>query len=190
MIFVVFQEEMMRDGSGSQVHVPRRPNVHFFTKKLTQSDTSTHGGFSVPKRAADDCLPALVSIVNSTYLRTCCLFYLYCCLYVLYCRTCPRTLLHRIWKQLIYMESNGLFATYFAVIYIPFWLVLIYMYMYGLLMGCLFWNCRPAEAPFAYKWLEFICGGKKAQDWRFMHLLEVCLSLTHEIDILLGCLAA
>ena len=34
---------------------------HMFCKTLTASDTSTHGGFSVPRRAAEDCFPPLVS---------------------------------------------------------------------------------------------------------------------------------
>lgn len=33
---------------------------HMFCKTLTASDTSTHGGFSVPRRAAEDCFPPLV----------------------------------------------------------------------------------------------------------------------------------
>uniref|UniRef100_J3M8V4 Auxin response factor n=2 Tax=Oryza brachyantha TaxID=4533 RepID=J3M8V4_ORYBR len=36
---------------------PRMP--HMFCKTLTASDTSTHGGFSVPRRAAEDCFPPL-----------------------------------------------------------------------------------------------------------------------------------
>ncbi|KAJ4846220.1 hypothetical protein Tsubulata_025572 [Turnera subulata] len=40
--------------------LPRKTtSVRSFSKKLTASDTSTHGGFSVPKRHADDCLPPL-----------------------------------------------------------------------------------------------------------------------------------
>uniref|UniRef100_A0A2N9I5D7 Auxin response factor n=1 Tax=Fagus sylvatica TaxID=28930 RepID=A0A2N9I5D7_FAGSY len=38
---------------------PPRPRVHSFCKTLTASDTSTHGGFSVLRRHADDCLPPL-----------------------------------------------------------------------------------------------------------------------------------
>ncbi|XP_022994095.1 auxin response factor 1-like isoform X1 [Cucurbita maxima] len=38
---------------------PTRCNVHSFCKTLTASDTSTHGGFSVLRRHADDCLPPL-----------------------------------------------------------------------------------------------------------------------------------
>ncbi|KAF3786675.1 Auxin response factor 9 [Nymphaea thermarum] len=36
-----------------------RPNVRSFCKTLTASDTSTHGGFSVLRRHANDCLPPL-----------------------------------------------------------------------------------------------------------------------------------
>ncbi|KAF8390737.1 hypothetical protein HHK36_025264 [Tetracentron sinense] len=35
------------------------PHVHSFCKTLTASDTSTHGGFSVLRRHADECLPPL-----------------------------------------------------------------------------------------------------------------------------------
>ncbi|RWW02749.1 hypothetical protein GW17_00034145 [Ensete ventricosum] len=36
-----------------------RPLTEFFCKTLTASDTSTHGGFSVPRRAAEKMFPAL-----------------------------------------------------------------------------------------------------------------------------------
>jgi len=36
-----------------------RPVVHSFCKILTPSDTSTHGGFSVLRRHANECLPPL-----------------------------------------------------------------------------------------------------------------------------------
>ncbi|XP_047980105.1 auxin response factor 1-like isoform X1 [Salvia hispanica] len=38
---------------------PEKSTVHSFCKTLTASDTSTHGGFSVLRRHADDCLPPL-----------------------------------------------------------------------------------------------------------------------------------
>ncbi|XP_022944015.1 auxin response factor 4-like isoform X1 [Cucurbita moschata] len=44
------------DGSGGS---PTRSTPHMFCKTLTASDTSTHGGFSVPRRAAEDCFPPL-----------------------------------------------------------------------------------------------------------------------------------
>ncbi|XP_042453577.1 auxin response factor 15-like isoform X2 [Zingiber officinale] len=42
------------------VELASRPSIpHMFCKTLTASDTSTHGGFSVPRRAAEDCFPPL-----------------------------------------------------------------------------------------------------------------------------------
>ncbi|MED6209532.1 ADP-ribosylation factor 4 [Stylosanthes scabra] len=38
---------------------PIKSTPHMFCKTLTASDTSTHGGFSVPRRAAEDCFPPL-----------------------------------------------------------------------------------------------------------------------------------
>ncbi|XP_068636397.1 auxin response factor 4-like [Aristolochia californica] len=41
------------------VELPSKSTPHMFCKTLTASDTSTHGGFSVPRRAAEDCFPPL-----------------------------------------------------------------------------------------------------------------------------------
>ncbi|XP_045794323.1 auxin response factor 18-like [Trifolium pratense] len=38
---------------------PPRPKIHSFSKVLTNSDTSTHGGFSVLRKHATECLPPL-----------------------------------------------------------------------------------------------------------------------------------
>ncbi|KAH7674657.1 AUX/IAA protein [Dioscorea alata] len=38
---------------------PNKPQTDFFCKTLTASDTSTHGGFSVPRRAAEKIFPPL-----------------------------------------------------------------------------------------------------------------------------------
>ncbi|KAA8544017.1 hypothetical protein F0562_021806 [Nyssa sinensis] len=46
------------DGDGDGV-TPTKSTPHMFCKTLTASDTSTHGGFSVPRRAAEDCFPHL-----------------------------------------------------------------------------------------------------------------------------------
>ncbi|KAJ1263654.1 hypothetical protein BS78_09G202200 [Paspalum vaginatum] len=43
------------DGDGEK----KLQTSHMFCKTLTASDTSTHGGFSVPRRAAEDCFPPL-----------------------------------------------------------------------------------------------------------------------------------
>ncbi|KAK1560458.1 hypothetical protein Q3G72_026873 [Acer saccharum] len=39
--------------------LPPKTKLHSYSKKLTQSDTTTNGGFSVPKRLAEECLPQL-----------------------------------------------------------------------------------------------------------------------------------
>ncbi|KAF8403021.1 hypothetical protein HHK36_011116 [Tetracentron sinense] len=51
------QEEVgLKEGGGG---LPSKSTPHMFCKTLTASDTSTHGGFSVPRRAAEDCFPPL-----------------------------------------------------------------------------------------------------------------------------------
>ncbi|KAJ3695244.1 hypothetical protein LUZ60_000621 [Juncus effusus] len=53
--------EMDQEGETEEVEGGERSSVmpHMFCKTLTASDTSTHGGFSVPRRAAEDCFPPL-----------------------------------------------------------------------------------------------------------------------------------
>ncbi|KAL5715848.1 Arf GTPase arf3 [Ranunculus cassubicifolius] len=51
--FEIDEEDVEMEG-GSKLNTP-----HMFCKTLTASDTSTHGGFSVPRRAAEDCFPPL-----------------------------------------------------------------------------------------------------------------------------------
>ena len=41
-----------------------RPAVRSFSKVLTASDTSTHGGFSVLRKHANECLPPLVYVIS------------------------------------------------------------------------------------------------------------------------------
>jgi hypothetical protein len=36
---------------------------HMFCKTLATSDTSTHGDFSVPRRAAENCFPAAGTVL-------------------------------------------------------------------------------------------------------------------------------
>ena len=43
---------------------PQRKKFHSFTKVLTASDTSTHGGFSVLRKHATECLPPLVTRIT------------------------------------------------------------------------------------------------------------------------------
>lgn len=51
-------EELNEMNSGGDSRSP-----HMFCKTLTASDTSTHGGFSVPRRAAEDCFAPLVILL-------------------------------------------------------------------------------------------------------------------------------
>lgn len=44
--------------------MPGKHPSEFFCKTLTASDTSTHGGFSVPRRAAEKLFPPLVRLKN------------------------------------------------------------------------------------------------------------------------------
>ncbi|XP_024965516.1 auxin response factor 1 isoform X3 [Cynara cardunculus var. scolymus] len=63
---VYAQITLLPDPDQNEVTIPDPPpteppscTVHSFCKTLTASDTSTHGGFSVLRRHADDCLPPL-----------------------------------------------------------------------------------------------------------------------------------
>jgi hypothetical protein len=66
-IINILQDEIAKDGEGGadESDNERRPArmPHMFCKTLTASDTSTHGGFSVPRRAAEDCFPPLVKLL-------------------------------------------------------------------------------------------------------------------------------
>ncbi|XP_037406190.1 auxin response factor 2-like isoform X2 [Triticum dicoccoides] len=55
------ESEEACDGDGEDTGAAKRRArmPHMFCKTLTASDTSTHGGFSVPRRAAEDCFPPL-----------------------------------------------------------------------------------------------------------------------------------
>lgn len=59
-------EQSLREGEidadgeeGDTEAMVKSTTPHMFCKTLTASDTSTHGGFSVPRRAAEDCFPPL-----------------------------------------------------------------------------------------------------------------------------------
>ncbi|KAJ6880074.1 auxin response factor 2-like [Populus alba x Populus x berolinensis] len=56
---VAEEDELSSNKDGKSLPLHRKTCARSFTKKLTPSDTKTHGGFSVPKRHADQCLPPL-----------------------------------------------------------------------------------------------------------------------------------
>ena len=53
------REALLASDMGLKIN--RQP-TEFFCKTLTASDTSTHGGFSVPRRAAEKIFPPLVCL--------------------------------------------------------------------------------------------------------------------------------
>ncbi|KAB2616188.1 auxin response factor 2-like [Pyrus ussuriensis x Pyrus communis] len=54
-----FVEDQLSVEEENTPPLPQRTSTRSFSKTLTPSDTSTHGGFSVPKREADECYPPL-----------------------------------------------------------------------------------------------------------------------------------
>lgn len=48
----------------AELGTPSKQPTNYFCKTLTASDTSTHGGFSVPRRAAEKVFPPLVNFFN------------------------------------------------------------------------------------------------------------------------------
>ncbi|KAL5575346.1 hypothetical protein UlMin_017045 [Ulmus minor] len=55
----LLEGDITADGEEDTEAVVKSTTPHMFCKTLTASDTSTHGGFSVPRRAAEDCFPPL-----------------------------------------------------------------------------------------------------------------------------------
>jgi len=51
--------------------MPSKQPTNYFCKTLTASDTSTHGGFSVPRRAAEKVFPPLVISLSGLYCLKC-----------------------------------------------------------------------------------------------------------------------
>lgn len=55
-----FQQEQNDVYLPAELATPSKQPTNYFCKTLTASDTSTHGGFSVPRRAAEKVFPPLV----------------------------------------------------------------------------------------------------------------------------------
>lgn len=56
----VQQEKREPSSLVPELGAPSKQPTNYFCKTLTASDTSTHGGFSVPRRAAEKVFPPLV----------------------------------------------------------------------------------------------------------------------------------
>jgi hypothetical protein len=60
---VLVQQELKDPYLPAELGTANKQPTNYFCKILTASDTSTHGGFSVPRRAAEKVFPPLVCIV-------------------------------------------------------------------------------------------------------------------------------
>lgn len=60
VIILYTQQEQKDTFLPMELGIPSRQPTNYFCKTLTASDTSTHGGFSVPRRAAEKVFPPLV----------------------------------------------------------------------------------------------------------------------------------
>jgi len=63
----VFQQEQKEAYLPAELGTPSKQPTNYFCKTLTASDTSTHGGFSVPRRAAEKVFPALVNLCEKDH---------------------------------------------------------------------------------------------------------------------------
>ena len=56
------QQELKDPFLPAELGTASKQPTNYFCKTLTASDTSTHGGFSVPRRAAEKVFPPLVCV--------------------------------------------------------------------------------------------------------------------------------
>jgi len=98
-----------------------RQPTEFFCKTLTASDTSTHGGFSVPRRAAEKIFPPLVRTIFSNmtkilYLWIMCLHLPHkCSPLIILNRTFQCNHLLRSWWPEIYTTIHGRLGIFIEV---------------------------------------------------------------------------
>lgn len=62
-LFYPQQEQKEVSFLPADLGAPSKQPTNYFCKTLTASDTSTHGGFSVPRRAAEKVFPPLVNML-------------------------------------------------------------------------------------------------------------------------------
>jgi hypothetical protein len=60
LLVCVVQQEQNDAYLPAEMGIMSKQPTNYFCKTLTASDTSTHGGFSVPRRAAERVFPPLV----------------------------------------------------------------------------------------------------------------------------------
>jgi len=99
-------EGLEADGEGNG-RSPTKLASHMFCKTLTASDTSTHGGFSVPRRAAEDCFPPLVWVWHTESVWIGLFEFIYWHTYLWHCL-----------KEHIKIAYNDISISYFQLIFI------------------------------------------------------------------------
>jgi hypothetical protein len=67
----MLQQELKDPFLPAELGSASKQPTNYFCKTLTASDTSTHGGFSVPRRAAEKVFPPLVCAVDQHFLLYC-----------------------------------------------------------------------------------------------------------------------
>lgn len=63
-LLTMLQEEQKDNYLPIEIGIQTKQPMNYFCKTLTASDTSTHGGFSVPRRAAEKVFPPLVCVTS------------------------------------------------------------------------------------------------------------------------------
>lgn len=67
--WLFLQQEQKEAYLPAELGTPSKQPTNYFCKTLTASDTSTHGGFSVPRRAAEKVFPPLVNLCQKVMLQ-------------------------------------------------------------------------------------------------------------------------
>ena len=134
--------------------------AEFFCKTLTASDTSTHGGFSVPRRAAEKLFPPLVRV--SLAFVYCASIASYMMYYILQDYTAqPPT------QELVVRDLHENTWT-FRHIYRGKALICLSLYYIQLILssvvGCIL---RAAKETSPDNRMEFVCWLKETESWRF-----------------------
>jgi hypothetical protein len=65
--WLYLQQEQKEAYLPAELGTPSKQPTNYFCKTLTASDTSTHGGFSVPRRAAEKVFPPLVKHLSKIH---------------------------------------------------------------------------------------------------------------------------
>ena len=164
--------------------------TEYFCKNLTASDTSTHGGFSVPRRAAEKLFPQLVYLFSAFHLLGWSfspnLFSSWLCYGSPRITQCSLLIKNLLFE--ICMIACGHFVTFIVVGSATVWLSFLRMksagYLWSLLSKTFFFNLdvlyRAAKETPSNNWMESFCCVQTAQSRRFCLIYQVCI-LTEQL---------